>query len=187
VSARAASRRPPQFDGGAGDVADELRVWVRLLACANLVSGHLRRNLRREFGMSLPTFDILAQIARPPLGPTMGELSQRLMVSKGSVTDLVERLERAALVARRADARDRRVQRVHLTAKGQRALDQALPAHNAWLRALMAALGPSALRRLAVDLDELKNALRRVEGAARRMRPRGRRGAKDLSLPAAQA
>ena len=91
----------PEDAGTSG--ALDLSIWLRLLACSNLMLNWLRRNLRHEFGMTLPTFDILAQIARPLLEPTMGELSERLMVSKGSVTDLIERLERRDLVARRPD------------------------------------------------------------------------------------
>lgn len=142
----------------------ELRMWLRLLACANLVTAELRRRLRREFGLSLPTFDILAQIARPPLGPTMGELSQRLMVSKGSVTDLIERLEGRGLVERRADPHDGRVQHVHLTEGGRRLLDRALPAHNEWIRSLAAGMTPESVRRLDALLDEFKDVLRATDG-----------------------
>lgn len=138
----------------------ELKMWLRLLACANLVTTELRRRLRQEFGLSLPSFDILAQIARPPLDPTMGELSQRLMVSKGSVTDLIERLEAKGLVCRSADARDGRVQHVHLTPKGQRAVDLALPAHNDWIKSLAAGLPPDTVRQLCALLGEFKQALR---------------------------
>ena len=145
----------------------ELRAWLRLVGCANLVTGHLRHRLRREFDMSLPTFDILAQIARPPLGPTMGELSKRLVVSKGSVTDLIERLEGKGVVSRSADPSDGRVQHVHLTAKGQRLLAQTLPAHNAWIKSLMAGMEPASAARLFAALGELKEALRGADGGGR--------------------
>lgn len=142
----------------------ELRTWLRLAGCANLVTGHLRQRLRRDFDMSLPTFDILAQIARPPHGPTMGELSKRLVVSKGSVTDLIERLEGKGLVSRSADPTDGRVQHVHLTAKGERVLAQTLPAHNAWIKSLMAGMEPASLARLFGALGDLKDTLRDAEG-----------------------
>ena len=148
---------------GADDANIELKMWLRLLACANLVTGELRRRLRREFDLSLPSFDILAQIARPPLDPTMGELSQRLMVSKGSVTDLIERLEAKGLVFRSADARDGRVQHVHLTAKGRRAVDLALPAHNEWIKSLTAGMAPDTVRQLCALLGEFKQVLRAAQ------------------------
>lgn len=145
----------------------ELQTWLRLLACSNLVTAQLRRMLRRDFDISLPTFDILAQIARPPLGPTMGELSKRLMVSKGSVTDLIERLTDQGLVVRNGDSSDARVQRVYLTGKGKRLLDRVLPSHNAHIRRLMGGLGPAAITQLATQLGELRNLLREADGSRR--------------------
>lgn len=145
----------------------ELQTWLRLLACSNLVTAQLRRMLRRDFDISLPTFDILAQIARPPLGPTMGELSKRLMVSKGSVTDLIERLTDQGLVVRNGDSSDARVQRVYLTGKGKRLLDRVLPSHNAHIRRLMGGLGPAAITQLATHLGELRNLLREADGSRR--------------------
>jgi DNA-binding MarR family transcriptional regulator len=157
--------------------AAELQMWLRLLACSNLVTGRLRQMLRRDFNISLPTFDILAQIARPPLGPTMGELSKRLMVSKGSVTDLVERLIAQGLILRHSDSLDARVQRVHLTAKGKRLLDRVLPAHNAFIRELMAGLGAAETTRLSAQLGHLRSLLRDAQETPRPTKPRSQRGA----------
>jgi DNA-binding MarR family transcriptional regulator len=144
----------------ASAVSTELRMWLRLLACSNIIAASLRRTLRCELGLSLPTFDILAQISRPPFDATMGDLSKRLMVSKGSITDLVRRLSEQGLVATIGDTADARVQRVYLTTKGRRVLDRALPVHNAHLRTLMADLDLAAIAQLAEQLGELRAMLR---------------------------
>jgi DNA-binding MarR family transcriptional regulator len=140
----------------------EVKLWLRLLACENLVVARLRRGLREEFGMTLPAFDLLAQIDRPPRGPTMSELSQRLMVSKGHVTDLVERLEGKGLIERRADPSDGRVQRVHLTPEGVALFARMAPAHNRWLAELMGGMAPEKLERLHELLGELKEKIQAV-------------------------
>lgn len=145
----------------------ELQLWLRLLACSNLISAQLRRMLRRDFDISLPNFDILAQIARPPLNPTMSELSKRLMVSKGSVTDLIERLAEQGLVARQGDAHDARVQRVQLTAKGKRLLDQILPVHDDCIRGLMAGFSAATIAQLSAQLGALKNTLQNPDAPPR--------------------
>lgn len=155
--------------------AAELQMWLRLLACSNLVTARLRHMLRRDFNISLPTFDILAQIARPPLGPTMGELSRRLMVSKGSVTNLVERLIEQGLVLRHGDSLDARVQRVHLTARGRRLLDRVLPAHNACIREIMAGLAPAETTRLSELLGHLRSLLRDTTTKPRLAKSRSQR------------
>ena len=40
----------------------ELKLWLRLLATTKLMSQEIRRRLRREFGSTLPQFDLLAQL-----------------------------------------------------------------------------------------------------------------------------
>lgn len=144
----------------------ESRTWVRMLGCANLVLASLRARLRAQFGVTLPTFDILAQVQRTPTGPTMSELSRRLLVSKGNVTDLVRRLERRGLLERRADARDARVQHVHLTAEGEKLIRRMLAAHDRWLTAMTGELGQEPLRGLHRSLGELRNVLVKANGRA---------------------
>lgn len=141
-------------------LAFETRVWLRLLTCCNLIEGELRGRLRDEFGTTLARFDVLTQIARPPEGPTMGELSQRLMVTKGNITDVVGRLETERLVERRPDARDARVQRVYLTRQGRRAVEAMVPSHNAWLATLLCDLERDELKSLDRLLGRLRERLR---------------------------
>ena len=74
----------------------ELRLWLRLLTCTTLIEGEVRRRLRQEFDVTLPRFDLMAQLDKAPGGMTLGELSRRMMVSNGNVTGLV----RAACGAR---------------------------------------------------------------------------------------
>ena len=74
------------------DHKTELRLWLRLLTCTTLIENEVRRRLRDNFDITLPRFDLLAQLDRTPNGMTLGELSQRMMVSNGNVTGLVDRL-----------------------------------------------------------------------------------------------
>ncbi len=71
---------------------DELRLWLRLLTCTNLAEAKVRRRLRERFDVTLPRFDLLAQLDRSPEGLTLGEISKRMMVTNGNITILVDRL-----------------------------------------------------------------------------------------------
>jgi DNA-binding MarR family transcriptional regulator len=148
---------PP--DGPQAIAQLESRTWLRMLGCVNLVLANLRANLRVQFDVTLPTFDILAQVQRAPTGPTMSELSRRLLVSKGNVTDLVTRLERRGLLERRADGRDARVQHVHLTPAGEKLIRRMLAAHERWLIAMTAQLGQQPMLGLHRSLGALRNVL----------------------------
>src|ERR1700748_993158 len=102
------------------DHKTELRLWLRLLTCTTLIENEGRRRLREQFDLTLPRFDLLAQLDRAPNGMTLGELSQRMMVSNGNITGLVDRLAEQGLIRRRPSRKDRRVQIVSLTAEGQK-------------------------------------------------------------------
>ena len=75
------------------DDHDALRLWLRLLACTNVIETEVRQRLHREFGTTLPRFDFMAQLERVPDGLRMGELSRRMMVTGGNVTGIAAALE----------------------------------------------------------------------------------------------
>ena len=80
------------------DHKDELRLWLRLFTCKEVIEGEVRRRLRDAFDVTLPRFDLMAQLYRAPKPMTLGELSQRMMVSNGNVTGLVDRLVEQGLL-----------------------------------------------------------------------------------------
>jgi DNA-binding MarR family transcriptional regulator len=153
--------RTDRESGLARDDKLELRVWLRLLTCANLVEGQVRNGLRETFDITLPRFDLLAQLDRAPDGLTMGELSNRLMVSNGNVTGLTERLVSEGLVARLPSPRDRRESRVKLTAQGKRVFDRMTPVHERWIDELFAGLSRTEMAQLLELLGKLKSSLQR--------------------------
>ena len=126
---------------GEGPHKRELRLWLRLLTCANLVERMVRTRLRAEFGVTLPRFDLMAQLERAPEGMTLGALSRRMMVSNGNVTGLVERLVALGQVERARDPRDGRVAVVRLTAAGRGAFAAMARAHEDWIAEAFAGLG----------------------------------------------
>ena len=109
-----------------------LRLWLRLLATTNLIEGRVRRLLQAKFATTLPRFDLMSQLYRMPDGLKMGELSQRMMVTGGNVTGIVDLLERESL--RRPLGRPGRRQGLARAPHGRRA--QGLPAHGREPRAL---------------------------------------------------
>ena len=140
-----------------------LRLWLRLLACANLVEGPLRSRLREQFeGASLPRFDLMAQLERHPQGLKMRELSRRLMVTGGNVTGLTDKLVAEGLVERRDDPSDGRAYTVLLTAEGRRQFRAMARAHETWIVELFGGLSAPQQATLFELLGELKRSLPRA-------------------------
>lgn len=150
------SRRGDFESGLTQDDRLDLRTWLRLLTCANMIEGEVRARLRDEFDITLARFDLLAQLDRAGDGLTMGALSQRLMVTNGNVTALIDRLVNEGLVTRRADPDDRRAQIVELTRQGRRAFERMSAAHAEWITGLFAGLDRPELESLYTSLAKLK-------------------------------
>ena len=146
------------------DHKTELRLWLRLLTCTTLIENEVRRRLRYNFDITLPRFDLLAQLDRTPDGMTLGELSQRMMVSNGNITGLVDRLVGQGLIRRRPAPNDRRVQIVSLTPEGRRFF-RAMARDNAdWIGEIFGDLSPSDISTLMAALAKTKTSARRAVG-----------------------
>jgi DNA-binding MarR family transcriptional regulator len=139
----------------------ELRLWLRLLTCTTLIEGEIRRRLRDSFDVTLPRFDLLAQLDKAPNGMTLGELSQRMMVSNGNVTGLSERLVEQGLLDRRASPTDRRAQIVSLTAEGRRMFRTMARTHEDWIADIFSGLN-------AAEIDTLMTLLAKTKASTRK-------------------
>jgi DNA-binding MarR family transcriptional regulator len=143
----------------AGHKAD-LRLWLRLLSCVNLVEAEIRRRLREQFGTTLPRFDLLAQLERAPGGLTLGEISRRMMVSNGNVTALATSLVTDGLVERRPHESDRRAQMLCLTPHGRAEFELQSAAHESWIAELFARVPRADRATLHQLLGTMKNGVR---------------------------
>jgi DNA-binding MarR family transcriptional regulator len=135
---------------------EELRLWLRLLTCTQLIESRVRANLREQFSTTLPRFDLMAQLEREPNGMQMKALSQRMMVTGGNVTGVTDQLVAEGLVARHDVEGDRRAYRVCLTARGRRAFAAMAREHEQWIVNAFAALSANEQTALAKLLGRVK-------------------------------
>ncbi len=136
--------------------AQELRLWLRLLACSQLIEKRVRTGLREQFDTTLPRFDLMAQLERHPEGLKMKELSQRLMVTGGNVTGITDQLVAEGLVERMAVEGDRRAFLVRLTPKGREAFERMAVEHEQWIVQAFDGLSPRELDQLHKLLGKVK-------------------------------
>ena len=135
------------------------RLWLRLLACSNLIGTELRRQFREEFDFTLARFEVLAQLDREPGGLVLGELPKRLMVSAGNLTPLVDRLVEDGYITRTKSNLDGRIQIICLTANGRKAFRRMAKKHEAWLASLLSEFPANKFVELIEHLDVLKAAI----------------------------
>jgi DNA-binding MarR family transcriptional regulator len=107
------------------------RVWFRLIrlhqALYNEVAGRLR-----VIGLSVPQFDVLSTLTERE-GMSQRELAERLYVTKGNVSGLIDRLVEAGLVERHSIPEDRRSHALHLTAEGARLARLGMQTHQTFM------------------------------------------------------
>jgi DNA-binding MarR family transcriptional regulator len=133
-----------------------------MLTCTTLIENEIRQRLRTEFDITLPRFDLMAQLDRAPNGMTLGELSQRMMVSNGNVTGLVERLVSLNLVERRPAPNDRRAMIVTLTPEGRRTFRALARTHENWIADIFSGLEPEEIETLMKLLAKTKTSARKM-------------------------
>ena len=111
---------------------EELRLWLRLLTCTQLIEKQVRNELREQFATTLPRFDLMSQLERSPEGLKMNELSR---------VDV---------------AGDRRAWRVRLTARGRKLFNEMAQQHEAWICDAFAALNGKEIAQLHKLLGKVK-------------------------------
>ncbi|MEE8600648.1 MarR family winged helix-turn-helix transcriptional regulator [Euzebya tangerina] len=108
-------------------------------------------------------FDVLATLMRSgePHRLSAGDLHDAMMITSGTMTNRINRLEARGLVRRERNPDDGRQVLVALTAEGRRTVDAALVDHARNERDLLAGLTPeeqadlaSLLRRLGTSIDQ---------------------------------
>jgi DNA-binding MarR family transcriptional regulator len=136
--------------------APDLRLWLRMLACTNLIEGEVRSRLRTEFDITLPRFDLMAQLERMPQGLRMGELSKRMMVTGGNVTGITDQLVAEGLVVREDNPKDRRAYIVKLTTEGRKVFRKMAESHEKWIVQLFGGMAEADRQQLYGLLAKLK-------------------------------
>jgi DNA-binding MarR family transcriptional regulator len=154
---------------------------LNLIRAESLLAAELN-NRFRPFGLTGSTFNVLMILdgEAEPLSPH--EIGERLLVTRGTVTGLLDTLQRQGLVKRVPHPGDRRMLLIELTDKGRAVLRETWPAHFPAQTEMLSVLSDTekeTLVRLLGKLEAHLEARARDPGGRDRAteRPRaGRRG-----------
>ncbi len=145
------------------DHHQSLKLWLRMLSCTVKIENEIRGRLRACFGITLPRFDLMAQLERHPQGLRMGELSKRMMVTGGNVTGITNQLEQEKLVVRVPDPKDGRAYSVKLTAAGRKAFAIMAATHEEWIAELLQEVSGTDKAQLIELLSQMKKHLNALD------------------------
>jgi DNA-binding MarR family transcriptional regulator len=112
----------------------------------------------RRYGLSHAALNALAVIEGEGQPMLTGEVAARMHITSGTVTSLLDNLERKQYVVRSSDRDDRRRVLIDITPAAQALLDEALPAIQQVARMLVDRIGPERQQVLLDILDEIRHA-----------------------------
>ena len=109
----------------------------------------------RTLGLTPAQFDIVATLGNTS-GMTARELGEKTLITKGTLTGVVDRLVDKKLVRRSALPSDGRCQIVQLTARGKKLFARIFPAHLAHMERAFAQLPQKELNGMTESLHRLR-------------------------------
>jgi MarR family transcriptional regulator, 2-MHQ and catechol-resistance regulon repressor len=111
----------------------------------------------RQMGLTESQFDVVATLGNTD-GMTCKELGERTLITKGTLTGVLDRMEARALITRRADEADARRTHISLTRKGNILFAEVFPAHMKHLQRAFSRLSEGELNHLREGLSTLREA-----------------------------
>jgi DNA-binding MarR family transcriptional regulator len=129
--------------------------WLRLFRVFQKIDRASSEHLR-TWGLSTAQFDILARVGASR-GITQQELADRLLVTKGNISQLLDRMEKLGLLRR---CQEKRSNILVLTEQGRALYDRVVPAQEQLIEEKLASLSSS-------EVADMQRLLRKVDHALR--------------------
>ena len=128
-----------------------MRELVRVYqAFANYSAEHTRK-----LSLTPSQFDVIATLGNTD-GMNMTDLAEKTLVTKGTLTGIIDRLEKKGIVARIVPPENRRSFTIVLTPEGEKVFNIVFPAHIAYLKERFDRLSPQELEKTRRALETLR-------------------------------
>jgi len=135
---------------------------LNIVRTANLLSQR-GSHLFRHFDLTEAQFNVLFALRFKQRDWTQSDLGRRLVVTRASVTSVLDKLEEKGLVQRDAVPNNRRIYHVALTEKGQRLLDEVEPLYRKNIHKVLADFSEQDCRGLVGYLERVREGLSAAE------------------------
>jgi len=109
----------------------------------------------RDLGLTSSQFDVIATLGNTN-GMNMSDLAAKTLVTKGTLTGIIDRLEKKNLVARIVPPENRRSFMIVLTPEGTQTFERVFPSHIAYLKERFDRLSLQELEQLRSGLETLR-------------------------------
>lgn len=135
---------------------ESLDLIVVLSRAYNWVMAHSNRDIRRH-GLNPTEFGVLELLYHKGPQP-LQQIGEKILISSGNITYVVDKLEKKQLLIRKPCAEDRRVIFAELTEKGTQFLAEIFPSHKQAIEKAVSGLTPEEKRQAIALLKKLGRA-----------------------------
>jgi DNA-binding MarR family transcriptional regulator len=116
----------------------------------------------RPFGLTDVQFNLMMLLqhqSTPKEGLTQAQISAMMLVNRANITSLIDRMEKAGLVARTSTPSDRRYNIIKMTDRGKKLLARIEPLYGKEVKRIMAALIDAEQRKLIKMLEKVRSSI----------------------------
>jgi MarR family 2-MHQ and catechol resistance regulon transcriptional repressor len=149
-----------QLDRPLRDVRHE--AVLNIVRTANIIAQE-GAALFRRFDLTEAQFNVLFALKYKERGWTQSDLGKRLVVTRASVTSVLDKLEAKGLVRRKTVPGNRRIYHVELTPKGLGLVDMVEPVYRKNIHAVFGDLDDAACQRLTRDLESIRRRAQQLD------------------------
>lgn len=129
-----------------------LKLWVVMNRASRSIASRLRHQVERH-GLTFTEFAVLEVLLHKGTLPA-GEVGDRVLLTSGSMTYVLDKLQKNELIRRKPCPDDRRVVHVELTDSGRRLIEKVFPEHADLIRELFSVLQSNEQQQMT---DQLKS------------------------------
>ncbi|WP_139996710.1 MarR family winged helix-turn-helix transcriptional regulator [Paenibacillus paridis] len=106
---------------------DSLDLFIALSRATQWVNAHADRDIRKN-GLNRTEFGVLELLYHRGPQP-LQQIGEKVLMSSGNITYVVDKLEKKEMVRRRASTEDRRLIYAEITEHGTQFIEEVFPAH----------------------------------------------------------
>ncbi|MDC4239572.1 MarR family transcriptional regulator [Clostridium tertium] len=135
-----------------------LKLVIAMARTYNDMFFEIEKNVQ-EFGLNISEFGVLEMLYHKGDQPVQ-KVAEKILVTSGTITYVINKLEKKELVVRRKCEKDKRIFYVSLTEKGREFISDIFPKHKEFLDNLFIELNEDTKRELVDNLIQLRKILK---------------------------
>ena len=135
-----------------------LKLVISMARTYNIMFTKLEKNIQ-EFGLSISEFGVLEMLFHKGAQPVQ-KIAEKILVTSGTITYIVDKLQKNGLVSREKCERDKRVFYVSLTKEGEQLISDIFPKHKKFLDELLNGIENDSKKEIINNLTALGKVLK---------------------------